>query len=230
MESKLQEYLTEIQAGMVVPKDKYNEFGGFPYRNAETILGVFKTVIKKNKLPAVITFDSEVFELLGRPYMRVYAVLEFADIAEPFKKPGIARIPDQKKGMSDEQILGSAFSYAAKYGLCSLFAIDDGTVDPDTHNPADNDTTKQPPAPQPPPNQPGPMGHLSPEMGGPSRQELEGIATSICHTVNGCTTVQAIREYYQDAKGSIEAMPEDIKKRIYAEFRGREDAISQGAA
>lgn len=146
MDETLQKYLTQIQRGMVVPKDKYNEFGGFPYRNAESILAVFKAFIKKKEIPAVITFDSELFELLGRPYMRVWAELDFGDLDydEPFKKPGVARIPDQKKGMSDEQILGSAFSYAAKYALCSLFAIDDGTVDPDTHNPADNDTTKQP--------------------------------------------------------------------------------------
>jgi hypothetical protein len=37
-----------------------------------------------------------------------------------------------KKGMDDAQITGACSSYARKYALCGLFAIDDSTDDPDS--------------------------------------------------------------------------------------------------
>jgi hypothetical protein len=42
-----------------------------------------------------------------------------------------AREPDNKKGMDDSQITGTASSYARKYALNGLFLIDD-VKDPDT--------------------------------------------------------------------------------------------------
>ena len=41
-ELDIEEKLSEIQTKMNVPKDKYNDFGNYAYRSAESILEEFK--------------------------------------------------------------------------------------------------------------------------------------------------------------------------------------------
>jgi hypothetical protein len=54
-------------------------------------------------------------------------------LAKPRQRRGWTMLRLTKKGMDDAQITGSASSYARKYALNGLFAIDD-TKDPDSTN------------------------------------------------------------------------------------------------
>ena len=49
---------------------------------------------------------------------------------------------DPTASMSDEQKVGAASTYARKYALNGMFAIDDGKLDPDANKPDDNSDEK----------------------------------------------------------------------------------------
>lgn len=119
--------LAQIQAKLKAPKDKKNEFGGYAYRNAEGILRAFKD----NAPDGVsLIISDEIIQVGDRIFLTATARLfhEGALIAEA---KGAAMHAMQKKGMDDAQITGACSSYARKYALSGLFAIDDSADDPD---------------------------------------------------------------------------------------------------
>tara|TARA_R100001143_G_scaffold63381_2_gene70029 strand:- start:280 stop:537 length:258 start_codon:yes stop_codon:yes gene_type:complete len=70
----------------------------------------------------------------SRVYVKAIASLWDAESGEAIAgTQAYAREAENKKGMDDAQITGSASSYARKYALNGLFAIDD-TKDPDATN------------------------------------------------------------------------------------------------
>lgn len=119
--------LAEIQARLKAPKDKKNEFGGYSYRNAESILRAFKDAAP---VGASLTMSDEITFIGDRLFLVATAKL-FADGVEIASAKGSAMHALAKKGMDDAQITGACSSYARKYALCGLFAIDDSTDDPD---------------------------------------------------------------------------------------------------
>lgn len=126
----------EIQTSLKVPKNQYNVFGGFSYRNCEDILEALKPHLRKHQLE--LLFDCEVVIHNNQPYQKAKAIITDginyqSSIAE-------ARECELKKGMSLEQLSGSALSYAKKYALCGLFLIDD-TKDTDTQDNRENQQT-----------------------------------------------------------------------------------------
>ena len=78
-----------------------------------------------------LTLSDRMVEVGGRVYVK--ATAELADSSGSIETYGWAREAETKKGMDDAQITGSASSYARKYALNGLFAIDD-TKDPDATN------------------------------------------------------------------------------------------------
>ena len=66
-------------------------------------------------------------------YVKATASLADNDTDAAISATGFAREAENKKGMDDAQVTGSASSYARKYALNGLFAIDD-TKDPDATN------------------------------------------------------------------------------------------------
>ena len=116
--------LLEIQSRLKAPKDKKNTFGGYTYRSCEGILEALKPLLKETKTALLIT-DS--VELIGdRFYILATATLTDAETGTQIAQAtGYAREADAKKGMDDAQLTGSASSYARKYALNGLFAIDD---------------------------------------------------------------------------------------------------------
>lgn len=122
------ERLSGIQAELKAPKDKTNTFGGYKYRSCESILESVKPLLKK--YGAVLLLSDEVVEIGGRVYVKATATLHDGDNA--MTSQAFAREPETKKGMDDSQITGTASSYARKYALNGLFAIDD-TKDADTN-------------------------------------------------------------------------------------------------
>lgn len=120
--------LAEIQAKLKAPKDKKNEFGGYQYRNAESILRAFKEC----DFPGVsLVMWDDIREVAGRIFLTSTASLYHNGILIAEAK-GAAMHALQKKGMDDAQITGACSSYARKYALCGLFAIDDSAEDPDS--------------------------------------------------------------------------------------------------
>lgn len=122
--------LQEIQSELKAPKGQRNNFGNYNYRSAEDILEAVKPLLEKHKCALVIS--DEVLEVGGRLYVRATAMLAFEN--QPFASASAyAREAEIKKGMDEAQITGSASSYARKYALNGLLAIDD-TKDADFTN------------------------------------------------------------------------------------------------
>jgi hypothetical protein len=122
--------IIQIQSRLVAKKDKFNKFGGYSYRSAEGILESLKPLLKEQN--CYLTISDRVEERGSRYYVVATATLYNADGAS-VSATAEAREEETKKGMDAAQITGSASSYARKYALCGLFAIDDG-VDPDMTN------------------------------------------------------------------------------------------------
>ena len=136
--------LIEIQNELKAPKNQRNNFGGYNYRSCEDILEAVKPLLKKHGLALIIS--DEVCNIGERYYVRAVAQLLDGEknhdnlIAETV---AYAREEESKKGMDASQLTGSTSSYARKYALNGLFAIDDNK-DADatnTHGKAQKDTT-----------------------------------------------------------------------------------------
>lgn len=125
----LREKLSAIQQDMKAPKNLYNTFGGYNYRNAEGILEAFKPYEKKHKVALVVSDLMQ--EVGGRVYVTATATLLDTESEETIQTTASAREQAAKKGMDEAQITGAASSYARKYALNGLFLLDD-TKDPDT--------------------------------------------------------------------------------------------------
>lgn len=125
------EKLMSIQQELKAPKGQYNAFGKYSYRSCEDIVEAVKPLAGKVK--AVLTITDRV-ELVGeRYYIIATATLMDAETGEKISVTSQAREEDSKKGMDAAQVSGSASSYARKYALNGLFAIDD-TKDSDATN------------------------------------------------------------------------------------------------
>lgn len=125
----LKEKLSKIQREIKVPKELYNKFGGYYYRNAETILSEFKNYEEDLKVSLIL--EDEVVEVAGNIYVKATAILMDCESEERIYATAYARESKQKNGMDEAQITGSASSYARKYALNGLFLLDD-VKDPDT--------------------------------------------------------------------------------------------------
>lgn len=120
---ELYKKLVTIQAELKAPKSQYNSFGGFNYRSCEDILSAFKPLAQKYGVTLILSDD--VVECGGKSFIKAAATLFNTDNDEVIGNTGWAQIPDSKKGMDVSQITGAASSYARKYALNGLFAIDD---------------------------------------------------------------------------------------------------------
>lgn len=112
--------LARIQRELHVPKDMRNDFGGYMYRSAESILSAVKPMIDGE---GAILLSDDIVEVGGRVYVKSTAILRIG--SEEVSAHGWAREAPEKKGMDDSQVTGSASSYARKTALCGLLAIDD---------------------------------------------------------------------------------------------------------
>lgn len=120
--------LFNIQQELKAPKDKYNKFGGFPYRNTSGILEAVKPLL--NKYKCTLTLCDDLQAVGDRFYIHATATLT-NDTGDIITADAWAREQDSKSGMDAAQITGSCSSYARKYALCGLFAIDDSQLDID---------------------------------------------------------------------------------------------------
>ena len=121
--------LSKIQTELKAPKGQTNAFGKYKYRSCEDIMEALKPHLAENYL-AIILSD-ELVNIGDRYYIKASATL--TNGKEEIINTAYAREEESKKGMDGSQVTGAASSYARKYALNGLLAIDD-TKDSDTTN------------------------------------------------------------------------------------------------
>lgn len=123
--------LLAVQVELKAPKSQYNSFGKYKYRNCEDILESLKPILEKVR--ATVIISDEIVNIADRFYVKATAKIVDVDTGDYVEVSAFAREDENKKGMDSSQITGSTSSYARKYALNGLFAIDDNK-DADTLN------------------------------------------------------------------------------------------------
>lgn len=121
------EKIVAIQLELKAPKGQYNSFGKYNYRSCEDILEGVKPLLAKHGL--VLTIQDSIDLIGDRFYVKATATI--TDGKEELSTSAYARESLDKKGMDASQVTGATSSYARKYALNGLLAIDD-TKDADT--------------------------------------------------------------------------------------------------
>jgi len=128
---KIHEILSSIQVLLDVPKGQFNSFGNYSYRSCEDILGAVKPLL--DETGTFITLTDEIIQIGERYYVQATATISSGD-GQFIRATGYAREDESKKGMDLAQLSGSCSSYARKYALGGLLALDDGQdADSDEH-------------------------------------------------------------------------------------------------
>lgn len=131
------EALIKIQSELKAPKNQFNAFGKYKYRNCEDILEALKPLLLKYN--CTLTISDHVREIGGVLVVEASAVLTCGEISAVVNAQ--AGIDINRKGMDIAQSFGASSSYARKYALNGLFLIDD-TKDPDSTNTHDDKEKK----------------------------------------------------------------------------------------
>ncbi len=131
---ELYEKLSHIQNEMNVPKNLFNKFGNYHYRNAETILETAKPICLAYQ--TTLTISDEIIIVGDRYYVKATAILHDWESDRKILNTALARESLDKKGMDSSQVTGSTSSYARKYALNGLFNLDDVK---DADDPANTD-------------------------------------------------------------------------------------------
>ena len=127
--NELLKSLIYIQQHLTAPKSEYNSFGKYNYRSLESILAAIKPLLRSQNCG--IRFEDEVIELGGRTFLKT-TLYFFNDKGETISTSALAEHTATKTGMDAAQITGAASSYARKYAMNALFAIDDDTKNADS--------------------------------------------------------------------------------------------------
>ncbi len=117
------EKLLKIQGSLKAPKGQYNKFGKYKYRSCEDILEALKPLLVESK--AVVTINDSLIQVGERYYVQAVATLTDVEDGGQVSVMAYAREALSKKGMDESQVTGATSSYARKYALNGLFAIDD---------------------------------------------------------------------------------------------------------
>lgn len=144
----LQQKLIEIQSELKAPKSQFNKFGGYNYRNCEDILEAVKPLCAKHEIVPLLS--DEIVMIGDRFYIKATAKVTYGK--DEIATTAFARESNDKKGMDESQITGSASSYARKYALNGLFCIDD-TKDADFMDNSQSNKQQQPKPQQQPPKE-----------------------------------------------------------------------------
>lgn len=141
--------LSRIQRELSVPKSKFNKFGGYSYRSLEDINAAAKPVCETYR--AGYAFSDQPVVIGDRYYIKAECTFWVEDSSTIIKSVAYAREQGEKKGMDEAQITGLASSYARKYAVCALFAIDSGEEVDAMDNHAGKQTAKPKSEPKPVP-------------------------------------------------------------------------------
>lgn len=191
--------LSEIQRKLKAPKSNKNTFGNYMYRSCEDILEAVKPILGE----AALMLSDDVKQVGDRIYIAATATLHYQ--GESISSTAYARESETKKGMDDSQITGSASSYARKYALNGLFAIDD-TKDADTQDNREQGARPHPNSVQ--------------------AKEAKEKARESDPLVKVLIGYLASEEYYDFAREALEEITDEQEKiRIWNLFNTREKEI-----
>ena len=115
--------LMKVQSKLKAPKGQYNSFGKYSYRSCEDILEALKPLLAE--VEAIVNISDEVKLIGNRFYVEATAMFLDCETGDSIVARAYAREDETKKGMDLAQVTGSVSSYARKYALNGLFAIDD---------------------------------------------------------------------------------------------------------
>ena len=128
--------LVQIQRELKAPKGQYNSFGKYHYRSCEDITEAAKPICAKYN--TALTLEDELVHIGERYYVKATARLTDAETGTSMFTNAFAREEESKKGTDAAQLTGATSSYARKYALSGLFALDD-TKDSDFTNTGDGE-------------------------------------------------------------------------------------------
>lgn len=134
------EKLAVVQSTLKAPKGQFNAFGKYKYRSCEDIVESVKPLLKANGL--LLTMSDEIVMMADRIYVKATATIIDTAEGKTISVSAFAREEETKKGMDGSQVTGASSSYARKYALNGLFAIDD-TKDSDSTNTHGHDAPSQ---------------------------------------------------------------------------------------
>ena len=189
--------LARIQQELKAPKNLYNSFGKYKYRNAEGILESVKPLL--NGLALII--NDELVAIGSRFYVKATATL--TDGEEIVSATAFAREDEVKKGMDGCQITGACSSYARKYALNALLMIDDSKD-------SDDDSL----SPKNPANKDDPNDHSvdDKEIGGVTVQKkIPGIANLMRNEISDIQEKLNLQTY-EEARKKVFAWGDELKK------------------
>lgn len=212
MAKTLLKSLIEIQQNLVAPKNCYNQFGKYKYRNLEAIEESIKPLLKERNCG--IRFADEIVEHCGRTFLRT--TLTFFNVeGEEISTTAEAEHAIEQKGMDKSQITGCASSYARKYAMNALFAIDD-TKDADTDE-FHNQTHQQQPSQtqvMPKSRKTSQAEHVKmndkPHFGSTLDILKDDPYTNIKQILANLKSIDEMMALYQEHKNEVESNP-DIK-------------------
>lgn len=127
----LYEKILHVQSELKAPKGQTNSFGKYKYRSAEDIIESVKPLLAKYGLLMIIADDMVSMDDGNRYYVKALVTVIDVESGEKICSAAYAREEEVKKGMDSSQVTGAASSYARKYAMNGMFAIDD-TKDADT--------------------------------------------------------------------------------------------------
>lgn len=128
----IHEKLFAVQQALKAPKDQFNSFGKYSYRSCEGVLEALKPLLMETKMTVVLC--DTIKEIGGRVYVEASATAYDIENGQSITVTASAREEESKKGMDASQVTGAASSYARKYALNGLFAIDDNKDSDATNN------------------------------------------------------------------------------------------------
>ena len=176
--------MNQIQKALKAPKGQFNSFGKYKYRSCEDIVEAVKPILAE--LGCHLILSDDVVLVGDRIYVKATASI-YKDSELVGQSTAFAREAADKKGMDDSQITGTASSYARKYALNGLLAIDD-TKDADT-----DEHTKSRAAAKTPASLPDPV---------------------LTNQLHGCTNVDELSALWQTLTPEQRIAHNDVKNEV----------------
>lgn len=190
-----------IRAELKAPKSQFNSFGKYKYRSVEDIYEGLKPLMVK--YCAQCDIDEEIKEICGKTMTEVTAI--YKDDEQTIKSHGYAEI-SMHKGMSPEQCLGTASSYATKYALNKLFQLDDSRdVDSMDNRQAQTQQVRQ--------HRQTPQQKALHDQATAKMEAMQAAKQDAANTIvdqNGTTLLQLFAKAMRDGKGSPKSQELDV--------------------
>ena len=201
--AKVMAKLVQIQAELKAPKSQYNSFAKYNYRSCEDITEAAKPICAKHG--CALTLNDTVLFIGDRYYIQAEARLTDGETGEFVAVTANAREEDSKKGYDASQLTGATSSYARKYALSGLFALDD-TKDSDFTNTGDKGKKSDTPAHEAP-TKPAAAKPVQPMVGNgraddaPVEYKCAGCGKPIIPVTLRSGQVLSAAEVYEQLKG-----------------------------